>query len=31
MVLDAGTYCWISLAQIQRRVNQAGSGLNAPD
>lgn len=26
MVLDAGTYCWISLAQIQRRVNQAGLG-----
>ena len=26
MVLDAGTYCWISLAQIQRRVNEAGLG-----
>jgi hypothetical protein len=30
MVLDAGTYCWISLAQIQRRVNEAGLGLSAP-
>jgi len=26
MVLDADTYCWISLAQIQRRVNDAGLG-----
>jgi hypothetical protein len=29
MVLDANTYCWISLAQIQRRVNEAGLGPNA--
>lgn len=29
MVLDAGTYCWISLAQIQRRVNDAGLAPNA--
>jgi hypothetical protein len=31
MVLDAGTYCWISLVEIQRRVNQAGLGRNAPE
>ncbi|MGE2817937.1 hypothetical protein ACQI5H_22750 [Mycobacterium heidelbergense] len=31
MVLDAGDYCWISLAQIQRRVNQAGLGPHPPD
>ena len=29
MVADANTYCWISLAQIQRRVNEAGLGPNA--
>jgi hypothetical protein len=29
MVLDADTYCWISLAQIQRRVNEVGLGSNA--
>jgi hypothetical protein len=26
MVQDANTYCWISLAQIQRRVNESGPG-----
>jgi hypothetical protein len=30
MVLDANTYCWISLAQIQRRVNDAGLGPSTP-
>jgi hypothetical protein len=29
MVLDANTYCWISLAQIQHSVNEAGLGPNA--
>jgi hypothetical protein len=30
MVLDAGACCWVSLVQIQRRVNEAGLGLNTP-
>jgi hypothetical protein len=30
MVLDVTTYCWVSLAQIQHRVSEAGLGPTAP-